>query len=108
MKDMWRKLKSFVARGRKGWAPEDTWSLDCYLERVLAETLAHLAATTHSVPTAFPGGFEGWTAALRRWSAAFAASTDAKFGADDAATAAIAARQAAFEEMLPWWDGLWD
>jgi len=48
--DMWRELKAFIHRGRYGWAPCDTWSLDRYLEEVLEDSLRHLAANTHGYP----------------------------------------------------------
>ena len=49
---------TFWHRGRFGWAPRDTWSLDTHLNHVLAGTLEHLAYHSHGVPAGygFPGG----------------------------------------------------
>lgn len=37
-------------RAHHGWAPSDTWSLDVYLAKVIAESVAYLRDTCHGVP----------------------------------------------------------
>ena len=46
----------FWHRGRYGWCYRDTWSLDYYLNKVLAGSLEHLAQHGHGVPAVFPEG----------------------------------------------------
>ena len=53
-------IHTFWHRGRYGWAPRDTWSLDHYLNRVLAGSLECLARDSHGVPAGFPEGMEYW------------------------------------------------
>jgi hypothetical protein len=119
-------LKTYWHRARHGWAPRDTWSLDMYLDGVLAGALAHLADSSHGVPAGYPGvdvdsdvdiAFGHWTADLRRWAKAFedAARDDYyeihgrnydAWHADEKAR--LAAVHQALKEMEPWWDALWD
>lgn len=66
--DLYREAKAFVHRGRYGWAPCDTWSLDRYLEDLLQGTLRHLAAHGHVHPT----DETAWT-----WSQKLVATADA-------------------------------
>jgi hypothetical protein len=40
----------FFQRGRRGWAPSDTWSLDHYLAGVMGESLHRLAESGKSWP----------------------------------------------------------
>ena len=56
---MW-DIYSFWHRGRYGWCNQDTWSLDSYLNKVLAGSLEHLAHHSHGVPAGFPEGVEEW------------------------------------------------
>ena len=42
-----RKIKSFFQRGYRGWADEDTWSLDCYLAIVISQSIKHLKKYYH-------------------------------------------------------------
>jgi len=70
-------IYTFYHRGRYGWAPRDTWSLDIYLNRVLAGSLTHLAEHTYGCPSEyFDASATGnechrWDAELRRWALAF-------------------------------------
>lgn len=50
----WQDLYTFYHRGRYGWAPRDTWSLDQYLTGVLSGSLSHLADTSHGTPSSYP------------------------------------------------------
>jgi len=50
----WRDIATFYRRGRYGWAPRDTWSLDYYLAQVLAGTLTHLSEHGHGSPGTYP------------------------------------------------------
>jgi len=38
-----KDIKWFLQRGKRGWSNYDTWSFDCYLAKVIAEGLTHLA-----------------------------------------------------------------
>lgn len=62
--NLYRKIKSFIQRGRRGWADEDTWDLDCYLAKVISETTKHLAKNTNSYPTDLTP--QEWTKILKR------------------------------------------
>ena len=55
-----RDIHCFWHRGRYGWCHRDTWSLDNYLNRVLAGALEHLAQHSQGVPAGFPEGADTW------------------------------------------------
>lgn len=61
----YRKAVWFVQRGRRGWAECDTWSVDSYVAKVLAEMLPVLAARDIAWPGDGTGGKwktpEEWT-----------------------------------------------
>lgn len=42
--------RRFITRGRRGWAPSDTWGMDDYICRVIGEMTAHLKEHTHGHP----------------------------------------------------------
>jgi len=57
----YRRTRTFITRGRQGWAPRDIWSLDHYLTRVIGDEFAWAAGligdtvlaldrTSHSYP----------------------------------------------------------
>lgn len=120
----WQDIYCFYHRGRYGWCYRDVWNLHGYLDKVIGETLEHLANVSHGSPGGYPTldasgetNHEQWVADLRRWSAAFiAVSRDDLYeihGKDYEAWRAdelrrTAERDAAFKEMLPWWEALWD
>lgn len=133
-----RDIKSFIHRGRYGWAPEDTWSLDSYLARVMGSTLLHLGKYSHG----YPGNYgnvrdsfddEGiaeaskkWSADLERWGQAFRDyyvwhenNLDFQYDYHRNGPRGKAARkkdeaaihkniQTALKEMGPWFPALWD
>jgi hypothetical protein len=127
----WRDIYYFYHRGRYGWCPRDTWSFDAYLDKVIGEGLYHLAKHSHGAPCGYPdpenasldenGGpvtdCEKWEADLYRWSQAFrdvarddyyeihGRNYDA-WNADEQER--HARRNAALQEMIPWWSCLWD
>ena len=45
-----REFREVFIRGKRGWAPSDTWNLDVYLARVIGESLNHLADSTYGWP----------------------------------------------------------
>jgi hypothetical protein len=136
-------IRTYWLRARYGWAPKDVWSLDTYLETVLAGALYRLSEKTYGTPYGYPNlnppafvtsteedtNHELWRADLARWSQAFADNTRDdfvelyctkdgtglwgsghcdydKWNADQEER-----RQrmlAALNEMLPWWESLWD
>lgn len=96
IRTFWFDLHTLYHRARYGWAPRDVWSLDHYLNRVLAGTLERLAATAHGSPSGYPypdlhvrcgttvrpyreddapddvvTDHEQWQADLKRWARAF-------------------------------------
>lgn len=60
------RLQKAISRVRRGWAPEDTWSLDGHLCRTLGEMLIYLADHVHggSSEPEYPTA-EDWREALR-------------------------------------------
>jgi len=69
---------AFYRRGRRGWAHQDTWNMDIYLARIIAEMLAYLAETGTGYPITFvesrdeKSDHEQWKAYLLEMRAAFA------------------------------------
>lgn len=70
-KTLYRAVKRFIQRGRRGWADEDVWNLDHYLSGVIAGTLKHLADTSHSYPLQY-GDFDSWRTTLLVMAGVFA------------------------------------
>lgn len=117
-----RDIYTFYHRGRYGWAPRDTWSLDIYLNRVLAGSLTHLAEHTQGCPRDyFDADATGnechrWGAELRRWSLAFREDPqDVDIYDHDNNYAAQKAEEdrrsvnlhQALKEIEPMWESLW-
>ncbi len=50
---LYRRFIGFFVRGWRGWAPHDTWGLDHYIARILADALPHLATNVHGYPPEF-------------------------------------------------------
>src|SRR5260221_6514275 len=80
-RERWRELLAFFERGKKGWAVEDTWDMDRYLARVIAQMTKHLSEHNHGCSPKFfdetkDNPCEVWEARLRELSAAFAAYND--------------------------------
>lgn len=50
---LYRRFIEFFIRGRRGWAPSDTWGLDHYIAQILAEALPYLAEHKHGWPAEF-------------------------------------------------------
>ena len=46
----WRPFLWLYQRATRGWADCDTWSLDHYLDEVLAEAIEHLRKHNHGYP----------------------------------------------------------
>jgi hypothetical protein len=117
-------IYTFYHRGRYGWAPRDTWSLDHYLNGVLAGALWHLAEHTNGTPAGYPSMHSGtdetdhqqWERDLKRWATAFSEDPAdveifdtpkyEKHHAEE--TRRRDALNAALREMTPWWEALWD
>jgi hypothetical protein len=53
---LFREMKWFYQRGKRGWADKDTWSLDSYLANWLPDALSYLKTHTHGIPVS---AFEG-------------------------------------------------
>jgi hypothetical protein len=96
IRTLWFDARTLYLRARYGWAPRDVWSLDQYLNRVLAGSLERLAETTPGTPCGYPYGslhvrdgsglrpyrnedhpndvvtdHEQWQTDLKRWATAF-------------------------------------
>lgn len=54
-----RRIYWFFLRGKKGWAPNDTWNLNNSLARVIAEQLKYLAHHSNGYPGTFTE--QSWT-----------------------------------------------
>ncbi len=48
---MFRKLKWFIQRGKRGWADEDTWEFNLYLAKVISGGVKKLKKDTHGFPS---------------------------------------------------------
>ena len=127
---VYRDLYTVYHRARYGWAPRDVWNLDIYLDRVLSDTLTHLADTTHGTPSGYPHkkhppldeyenpitDHEQWVADLKRWSAVFDECYRRHETEWDVASSTgwlhreshSERRARVLTEMGFWWDGLWD
>ena len=46
-----QRLTTFIQRGRRGWAVEDTWNFDHYLAKVIAEGVEYLREHNHGYQT---------------------------------------------------------
>lgn len=60
-------FRAFYQRGTRGWSDQDVWSLDDYLAKVMGESIAHLAESSHGWPgegSEWPK-FEDWQNELR-------------------------------------------
>ena len=62
--DLWRDLKAFVQRGRRGYADCDVWNLDDYLQAWLPAALRKLASDNCGYPVAFEENPDDWEKAL--------------------------------------------
>ena len=95
-------LETAFARARRGWAPQDTWSLDGHLCRTPGAMLDHLAEHTHGWPQGreYPE-FADWQDALRIRAVALLA-----YEADDELT--IAPAQDALHWVADNLPALWD
>jgi hypothetical protein len=69
-------LREFIHRGRHGWAPRDTWGLDHYLARVMAESIHHLADHSAGWPGFEGQTYEDWTTELHKHAAVLAVYGD--------------------------------
>lgn len=124
----WKDVYTIYHRARYGWAPRDVWNLDDYLNRVFAQTLPHLADTTHGAPGGYPfttigkapvddtgapvTNFEQWSADLRRWGAAFTPEPDIQSADweqwEKDRKRRVRLRTQALHELAIWWEALWD
>lgn len=116
----WYHVKWFVQRGRRGWADCDVWSLDSYLERVLAGSLRQLRDVSLTWPGPIPGGdtrFESpeqWQAFLTRIAEALSKDQFRLVEGETIEqqiareTAEYEAKQQAIRDLADWWGSLWD
>lgn len=90
-----------VQRGRRGWAPRDTWSADQYICRVVGEILLYLSEHDHGWPgdEEFPT-YEGWTSALRSHAEPLLLYAEKLF--DDGDEGGFSMRHDGAQESLRW------
>lgn len=50
MKNIFREIKWFFQRGKRGWADCDTWSLDHYITSWMPEALKYFKENCHGYP----------------------------------------------------------
>lgn len=126
---LYRNIKNFWQRGRRGWSDEDVWSLDRYMARVIGEALLHLAATNHGAPSGYPveypdvntenmfeveTDFEQWDRDLTRWGKTFikySKEVDIDLPLEeywDEEARRHDEFKKAWTEMTPWLGSLWD
>lgn len=132
-----RDVHTYWHRARYGWAPQDVWNLDHYLNRVMSDTLEHLANTTHGAPYGYPKSrgaaiksteperetdHEQWERDLKEWAAAFRGMHEweeheemEEWNKNLSAAQLIKEEQKrmrrvekALKQLAPWWSGLWD
>lgn len=60
-----RKIYWFFIRGWRGWAPNDTWSLDTYLDIVIRDSVEYLRKHNMGYPSNV-GSPEAWNDILHR------------------------------------------
>jgi hypothetical protein len=98
-----RDFREFFIRGRHGWAPSDTWSLDHYLAGVMGHSLEYLADHNHGWPGTDEWKTpEEWEAELRKQAAILITySTNYDFRRPDEVTRAI-------KRLASYWGHLWD
>lgn len=118
-------ILTYWHRARYGWAPKDTWSLDYYLNGVLAGALLHLAETANGCPAGYgregadkyeDSDFEKWDADLRRWALAFSEDPNDVEIYDKPEYVLHRAEEErrrenirrALQEIEPWWEALWN
>ena len=63
-------IKTFIQRGKRGWADSDTWSFDWYLTNIIIEGLKHLKKHKSGHPIEFQTSKE-WTKVLDKIIKAF-------------------------------------
>jgi len=118
-------VSAYWHRARYGWAPRDTWSLDSYLNQVLAGTLAHLAKHSSGYPSSYADAkstdiqtpSDKWRADLLRWATAFSEDPeDVNIYDRDTNYVRQTAEETrrrknlhtALQEIEPMWGSLWD
>jgi hypothetical protein len=104
------EVKYFIQRGRRGWSDADVWDLDGYLARVLGESIAHLAETTHG----WPGGsewpkFEDWQNELREVSQILIDYDKGRWNfSPNNINAGFESIEPAIKRLSKYWGHLWD
>lgn len=112
-----RRAKWYFVRGKRGWAPNDTWELSGYLETVIKESLRYMADNANGWPGTerFPT-YESWQEFLREVSQSIEdyQKEDDDCEYDDIMakaakeTAAYEAMQGKLHELVDVWSALWD
>ena len=78
-KRLYREVKWFIQRGRRGYSDSDVWDLGCYVSGVMSQALRDLADTHHGCPPdLFDAGRKGdecwkWNKILREMADGFTA-----------------------------------
>lgn len=95
-------------RARRGWAHEDTWSLDWFLARAVGGALVHMA--DHAISYPGRGDYtthQAWVADLRKHGRAlleYPGTTEQLNGAEDHAVNARAAMHWVADNFTDLWD----
>ena len=104
MKNIFIKIKNFIYRGIHGWCPEDTWSLDEYLARVISEATGYLAKTVHGFPPELT--FKRWKEILKQISKDIIIKDDYKTEKEQ--LKAYEKRKEALKLFVTYFNNLWD
>lgn len=102
----YRAIKWFIQRGRRGWADCDTWDLDTYLARVIAESVDRLRQYTVSMPVGTTPA--RWDRKLRRIAAAYQRHLDRSESLTFAVDSHDEAQRHEMGLLIRHFPGLWD
>lgn len=125
---LYREVKWFLQRGRRGYSDQDAWNLEVYLSMVLSKALVRLADTSHGHPClAKPDELRGgvppcvlsaphcemdcagrWDREIRSNAERFRVLCDDPWGSQQGLEAVESTRKEALAWLgLRWWN-LWD
>lgn len=121
-------VREFWHRGRYGWCVSDVWNLDVYLLTVMGQSLIALSESANSAPYGYPHkdvsqapleidewgtesartDFDQWKKDVRSWGEQLLEFTHYDTIDLMRDKTLYEKRNQVIQEMLPWWDSLWD
>lgn len=106
-----REIKWFIQRGRRGWAEEDVWNLDYYLEKVISGAVGELAKHHISYPNFGEAKTDkNWTRILKKIAIGFKIVKDAEdnFVSYDKIRKAQKVEKESLKLLVKYFHCLWD